>query len=120
MKRSVVTVGTFDGVHRGHQMVLRTLKERAHELGLASVVVTFDQHPLNVVRPEQAPKVLTTREEKEEILGRFGRNGRYAGQFHWVHNLAVDSKGNIYTAEVDTGKRAQKFVPKGRGTRGHR
>ncbi|HEX7127997.1 MAG TPA: hypothetical protein VF406_19745 [Thermodesulfobacteriota bacterium] len=50
-----------------------------------------------------------------EILGTFGRNGRYAGQFHWVHNLAVDSKGNIYTAEVDTGKRAQKFVPKGRG-----
>jgi DNA-binding beta-propeller fold protein YncE len=41
----------------------------------------------------------------------FGRNGRSAGQFHWVHNLAVDSRGNIYTAEVDTGKRAQKFVP---------
>jgi hypothetical protein len=41
----------------------------------------------------------------------FGRNGRYAGQFHWVHNLAVDSRGNIYTAEVDTGKRAQKFTP---------
>jgi DNA-binding beta-propeller fold protein YncE len=40
----------------------------------------------------------------------FGRHGRYAGQFHWVHNLAVDSKGNIYTAEVDTGKRAQKFI----------
>lgn len=45
------------------------------------------------------------------ILSSFGRNGRYAGQFHWVHNLAVDSKGNIYTAEVDTGKRTQKFVP---------
>lgn len=44
------------------------------------------------------------------ILGHFGRSGRYAGQFHWVHNLAVDSKGNIYTAEVDNGKRAQKFV----------
>lgn len=41
----------------------------------------------------------------------FGQNGRYAGQFHWIHNLAVDSRGNIYTAEVDTGKRAQKFVP---------
>ena len=41
----------------------------------------------------------------------FGRNGRNAGQFHWVHNLAVDSLGNIYTAEVDTGKRAQKFMP---------
>jgi hypothetical protein len=38
-----------------------------------------------------------------------GNGGRSAGQFHWVHNLAVDSKGSIYTAEVDTGKRAQKF-----------
>jgi DNA-binding beta-propeller fold protein YncE len=45
------------------------------------------------------------------VLSSFGRNGRSAGQFHWVHNLAVDSKGNIYTAEVDTGKRAQKFTP---------
>jgi hypothetical protein len=45
-----------------------------------------------------------------QILSTFGRNGRSAGQFHWVHNLAVDSRGNIYTAEVDTGKRAQKFV----------
>jgi DNA-binding beta-propeller fold protein YncE len=44
------------------------------------------------------------------ILGTFGRNGRNAGQFHWVHNLAVDSKGSIYTAEVDTGKRVQKFT----------
>jgi DNA-binding beta-propeller fold protein YncE len=43
------------------------------------------------------------------ILRTFGRNGRSAGQFHWVHNMAVDSKGNIYTAEVDTGKRVQKF-----------
>ena len=48
-----------------------------------------------------------------QILDRFGRNGRMAGQFHWVHNLAVDSKGNMYTAEVDTGKRVQKFKQKG-------
>ncbi len=48
--------------------------------------------------------------ESGNILGTFGRNGRSAGQFHWVHNLAVDSKGNIYTTEVDTGKRAQRFV----------
>jgi hypothetical protein len=49
----------------------------------------------------------------DEILTTFGRNGRYAGQFHWVHNLVVDSRGNIYTAEVDTGKRAQKFEFRG-------
>ena len=43
------------------------------------------------------------------LLTSFGRHGRYAGQFHWVHNVAIDSEGNMYTAEVDTGKRAQKF-----------
>ena len=43
-------------------------------------------------------------------LSAFGRNGRMAGQFHWVHNIAIDSKGNIYTAEVDTGKRLQRFT----------
>ena len=41
----------------------------------------------------------------------FGRNGRMAGQFHWVHNIAIDSKGNLYTGEVDTGKRLQRFTP---------
>ncbi|WP_207540570.1 NHL repeat-containing protein [Sabulicella rubraurantiaca] len=43
------------------------------------------------------------------VLGLFGRHGRNAGHFHWVHNLAVDSRGNIFTTEVDTGKRAQRF-----------
>lgn len=43
-------------------------------------------------------------------LGSFGRNGRHAGEFHWVHNIAVDSEGSVYTTEVDTGKRAQRFV----------
>ncbi len=44
-----------------------------------------------------------------EIIGRFGRSGRNAGEFHWVHNMAVDSRGNVFTTEVDTGKRAQRF-----------
>jgi hypothetical protein len=44
-----------------------------------------------------------------ELLGSFGRAGRYAGEFHWVHAIAIDSKGNLYTGDVDTGKRAQKF-----------
>jgi hypothetical protein len=43
-------------------------------------------------------------------LGRLGRSGRNAGQFHWLHQVSLDSHGNIYTAEVDTGKRIQKFV----------
>ena len=47
------------------------------------------------------------------VLGAFGRSGRQAGQFHWVHNLAVDSQGNVFTTEVDNAKRVQKFVPEG-------
>src|SRR6187399_536177 len=43
------------------------------------------------------------------VVGSFGRNGRNAGQFHWIHAMAIDGKGNVYTAEVDTGKRIQKF-----------
>ncbi len=58
-------------------------------------------------------EVRTLNRENGEILGRFGRNGRMAGDFHWVHNLAVDSKGNVFTTEVDTGKRAQKFLFRG-------
>lgn len=54
-------------------------------------------------------EVRTLVRESGEIVGSFGRNGRNAGEFHWVHNLAIDSKGNLYTTEVDTGKRAQKF-----------
>ena len=45
-----------------------------------------------------------------EQLGRLGRGGRMAGDFHWLHQVSLDSKGNIYTAEVDTGKRVQKFI----------
>jgi DNA-binding beta-propeller fold protein YncE len=52
------------------------------------------------------------RRDNLRVLGKFGRSGRSAGQFHWVHVLAVDSNGNIYTGEVETGKRAQKFVPR--------
>ena len=45
-----------------------------------------------------------------EHVGTFGRPGRQAGDFHWVHNIAIDAQGSVYTAEVDTGKRAQRFV----------
>lgn len=45
------------------------------------------------------------------VLGTIGRSGRSAGQFHWVHTIAVDSKGNIYTGEVDNANRVQKFRP---------
>ena len=51
--------------------------------------------------------------ESGATVGAFGRSGRQAGEFHWIHNLAVDSQGNVFTTEVDTGKRAQKFLLRG-------
>lgn len=65
---AVITVGTFDGVHRGHRMVLAALCRAAAERGALSMVVTFDPHPLRIVRPEAAPPLLTTPQEKIEIL----------------------------------------------------
>ncbi len=63
---SVITVGTFDGVHRGHQDVLRQLVQHADRTGRPSLVVTFDPHPLEVINPAMAPPLLSTLEEKLE------------------------------------------------------
>ena len=65
---TVLTVGTFDGVHRGHRLVLARLSARARETGLASVLVTFSPHPLEIVNPAAAPPLLTAGEEKTEVL----------------------------------------------------
>jgi riboflavin kinase/FMN adenylyltransferase len=65
---AVVTCGTFDGMHRGHVLVLERTAQRARAAGLASVAVTFDPHPLDVVNPSAAPPLLTLWEEKLEML----------------------------------------------------
>lgn len=65
---SVVTVGSFDGVHLGHMAVLREIARRARPTGRASVLVTFEPHPMEVVNPAAAPLLLTTSVERREIL----------------------------------------------------
>ena len=69
---TVVTVGTFDGVHRGHRDVLDRLTSRAHALGMRSVLVTFEPHPLEIVNPAAAPLMLTVGAEKREVLAESG------------------------------------------------
>jgi riboflavin kinase/FMN adenylyltransferase len=69
---AVVTIGVYDGVHLGHQAVLRLVRELAGARGLDAVCITFDRHPAEVVRPESAPKLLTTPEQKLELLAATG------------------------------------------------
>lgn len=71
--RTAVTIGNFDGIHRGHQRVVARAQEVADEIGAEAVVaVTFDPHPIAVLRPDHAPPTLTSVEERAELLGKAG------------------------------------------------
>jgi riboflavin kinase/FMN adenylyltransferase len=69
---TAVTIGVFDGVHLGHRHVIGELRRIAAELGSKSAVVTFDQHPASVVRPDSAPQLLTDLEQRLELLASTG------------------------------------------------
>lgn len=88
---TVVTVGTFDGVHRGHRLVLDRLAARSHEIGLPSTLVTFDPHPLEIVNPGAAPPLLTVGEEKSEVL--------VESQLHYAVVLPFTAELARYDAE---------------------
>ncbi|MFE7125690.1 bifunctional riboflavin kinase/FAD synthetase [Streptomyces sp. NPDC057617] len=70
--RSVVTIGSYDGVHRGHQLIIKRAVERARELGVPSVVVTFDPHPSEVVRPGSHPPLLAPHHRRAELMAELG------------------------------------------------
>jgi riboflavin kinase/FMN adenylyltransferase len=65
---SVVTIGAYDGVHQGHKKVLQLVRELADARGLDAALVTFDRHPAQVVRPDSAPKLLTSLDQKLALL----------------------------------------------------
>lgn len=83
---TVITIGTFDGVHRGHWAVLQEIRRRALATGRRSLLVTFHPHPLKIVRPDHAPLLLTTPTEKKEILAETGLD--YAVFLSFDHILA--------------------------------
>jgi riboflavin kinase/FMN adenylyltransferase len=67
-----LAIGVFDGVHLGHQAVIRTSAEHAKEAGGTPVVVTFDPHPAKVLRPEKAPRLLTATQHKIALIRNLG------------------------------------------------
>lgn len=70
--RCVATLGCFDGVHRGHQLLIGTMLRKAEEMGLPSVVVTFDRQPRELFDTGYRPQLLSTPEEKEQLIGALG------------------------------------------------
>src|SRR5689334_16813100 len=69
---TVISIGNFDGVHRGHQSVLARVAERARALKAKSVAVTFDPHPLRLLRPKNAPLLITPLPQKLAALAQTG------------------------------------------------
>jgi riboflavin kinase/FMN adenylyltransferase len=67
-ERTVLTIGVYDGVHVGHRTVIAQVRERAAREEAKSVVVTFDRHPLSIVRPEASPRLLANLDQKLELL----------------------------------------------------
>src|SRR5690606_27393090 len=69
---TAVGIGVFDGVHRGHQAVMRDLTDMAETRGLVPAALTFDPHPLEFLAPDRAPDLLTTVEQRAELLAECG------------------------------------------------
>jgi riboflavin kinase/FMN adenylyltransferase len=79
--KPVVSLGTFDGVHLGHQAIIKRLLERSKEKNKMGLLVTYEPHPQSVVAPESAPEVLTTLEEKLHLLEKMGVKGTWVINF---------------------------------------
>jgi riboflavin kinase/FMN adenylyltransferase len=72
LRRPILTVGTFDGIHLAHRAILDEVISRARQVGGTSLVVTFEPHPQALLNPQKAPLLLTTQEEKLKILSSLG------------------------------------------------
>jgi riboflavin kinase / FMN adenylyltransferase len=75
LRPCVLTLGNFDGVHRGHRAVLNALVDAGHRLGLPAVAITFDPHPIAVLRPEQAPELIAPGAVRDDLIADSGVDG---------------------------------------------
>ncbi|MEO5897660.1 MAG: bifunctional riboflavin kinase/FAD synthetase [Vicinamibacterales bacterium] len=83
----VLALGNFDGLHRGHMKIIDRVRQRAGERGGTSAAMTFEPHPPRVLRPDKAPALLMTREQKVEALSRSGMQGLAVVRF--THDLSL-------------------------------
>jgi len=107
IRPTVVTIGVFDGVHRGHQALMRTVVEKAAELNATPVVVTFDRHPLAVIAPGNEPPIITTLAQRARAMGAVGIRAMVVLHFddvfrhetpeEFVRSVLVDALGCVHS-----------------------
>jgi riboflavin kinase/FMN adenylyltransferase len=109
--RTVVTIGMYDGVHRGHQHLISTAVARARALGRPALLLTFDPHPSEVVRPGSHPAILTSADRKAELVAGLGVDAMCVLPFtpefsrlspgEFTHTVLVE---HLYAAQVVVGR----------------
>lgn len=92
-QETVLTIGTFDGIHRGHQHLVHQLVRRARETGRLCVALTFHPHPRAVLQPESPPRYLSSPEERAELLSAMGVD--LLVQLPFTRELAATSTGDL-------------------------
>ena len=99
-RQPIVAVGNFDGLHRGHQKILERVSRQAVERGVTPLVLTFDPHPPRVVRPDKAPPLLMTPEQKLQAIREAGMRGVAVVRF--THELSQwDPEAFVQAVLVD-------------------
>ena len=106
VKPAVATIGVFDGVHVGHQMLIKKVVDEARARGASSVVVTFDRHPLELLSPKDAPQLITTLRQRAEVFDAIGVDVllvlRFDDKFrqfpaeHFIERVLVEALGAVH------------------------
>ena len=105
---TAATIGVYDGVHLGHCQLLSQLREKSKEQGLATAVITFDQHPTRVTSPENAPKLLTSFSQKMELFESQGIDYAYIIKFD--KRRSMTPAGEFFHSVFVEGVRAKAII----------
>jgi riboflavin kinase/FMN adenylyltransferase len=116
--RSAVTVGNFDGLHLGHQKILRSVRERARATGQRGAVITFDPHPMRVLRPDQAPFMIQTLSQRLAGFAQLGIDAALVLRFD--HALSLVSAEEFIERILVGGLRAGAILVGANFRFGHR
>jgi riboflavin kinase/FMN adenylyltransferase len=121
---TVVSVGNFDGVHCGHKQVLKEVVQQARAIGAKAVGVTFDPHPVRILRPDVAPKLITPEPRKEALLAECGLDALVVIPFTRDFSMTTAAEfarnilaGKLHAVEVHEGENFH-FGHKAQGTTG--